>query len=179
MPTPYAAGSDIGTKSVPQQKIFFGTVIFDLGGRATMLRGRLHRIGWRKGRHQRSCDKDERLGGRRAAQSPAPSWVPHRATPPGVISLSWRSKREIMQPVNRTRAVIARLETSSFGRPGTGIGRLDISGGEQAQDEQHQENHDENEKENTSDVRARSRNPGKTKNRRHNRNKEKYESPFK
>src|SRR5690348_16346900 len=91
MPTPYAAGSDIGTKSVPQQKIFFGAVIFDLGGRATMLRGRLRRIGWRTGRHQGSCDKDERLGGRRAAQSPAPSCVAHRATPPGVISLSWRS----------------------------------------------------------------------------------------
>jgi hypothetical protein len=86
-----------------------------------------------------------------------------------------------MRAVNRTQGAIVTLcDFQLRSDLETETGRdLDASSGEQAQDEEHQENHDENEEENTRDVRARSRDPGKTKNRRHNRDEKKYESPFK
>lgn len=44
VPTPYATGSDIGAKSVAQQKLFSRAVIFDLGSGAAVLGGGLHGI---------------------------------------------------------------------------------------------------------------------------------------
>ena len=44
VPTPYATGSDIGAKSVAQQKLFSGAVIFDLGSSAAAVGGWLHCI---------------------------------------------------------------------------------------------------------------------------------------
>jgi len=56
---------------------------------------------------------------------------------------------------------------------------LDISGGEQAQDEQHQEDYDEDEEENASDIGAGSCNSAKAKNCCDHRDYKKYQSPFK
>jgi hypothetical protein len=57
MPTPYTPGSDISAKSVAQQKLLSGAVIFDLGSGAAVIGGGLHRICRRTGKHQ-DCGND-------------------------------------------------------------------------------------------------------------------------